>query len=194
MVNWIRIIYPCGLNKGFSSKFHVGSIVRQETPEEGQRMHRPTHCEYSNKDEDNSLNTLNDKNYQDSFQKFRQLKKLFVSSLNIKSNLSIKFKEFETFPLPCNSNKWNHLTLCKKMSSGLFKNVIYKMCLEIIYSIYMYKKYLALNNLQWLICHKTKPCNPRGNNFSGVATIFLTMTNFPFWIIILPPPQKKWGK
>ena len=21
----------------------------------------------------------------------------------------------------------------------------------------MYKKYLALNNLQWLICHKTKP-------------------------------------
>ena len=31
------------------------------------------------------------------------------------------------------------------------------MCLEIIYSIYMYKEYLALNNLQWLICHKTQP-------------------------------------
>ena len=30
------------------------------------------------------------------------------------------------------------------------------MCLEIIYSIYMYEKDLALNNLQWLICHKTK--------------------------------------
>ena len=28
---------------------------------------------------------------------------------------------------------------------------IYKMCLEIIYI------YLALNNLQWLICHKTQP-------------------------------------
>ena len=28
---------------------------------------------------------------------------------------------------------------------------------EIIYLIYMNKKYLALNNLQWLICHKTKP-------------------------------------
>ena len=26
----------------------------------------------------------------------------------------------------------------------------------IIYLIYMYKKDLALNNLQWLICHKTK--------------------------------------
>ena len=26
-----------------------------------------------------------------------------------------------------------------------------------IYSIYMYKEDLALNNLQWLICHKTKP-------------------------------------
>ena len=26
-----------------------------------------------------------------------------------------------------------------------------------IYLIYMYKEDLALNNLQWLICHKTKP-------------------------------------
>ena len=43
------------------------------------------------------------------------------------------------------------------MSSGSFKNVINKICLEIIYVIYRYKKDLALNNLQWLICHKTKP-------------------------------------
>ena len=28
------------------------------------------------------------------------------------------------------------------------------MCLEIIYLKYIYKKNLALNNLQWLICHK----------------------------------------
>ena len=34
------------------------------------------------------------------------------------------------------------------MSSGSFKNVIYKMCLEIIYPMYVYKKNLALNNLQ----------------------------------------------
>ena len=45
--------------------------------------------------------------------------------------------------------------LCEKMSSGSFKNSIPKMCLEIIYSIYMYKKDLALDDLQWLICHKT---------------------------------------
>ena len=43
------------------------------------------------------------------------------------------------------------------MSSGSFKNVIYKMCYEIIYLIDMYKEDLALNNLQWLICHKTQP-------------------------------------
>ena len=43
------------------------------------------------------------------------------------------------------------------MCSGSFKNVIYKMCLETIYLTYMYKKDLALNNLQWFICHKTKP-------------------------------------
>ena len=43
------------------------------------------------------------------------------------------------------------------MSPGLFKNVIYKMYLDIIYLIYMYKEELASNNIQWLICHKTKP-------------------------------------
>ena len=43
------------------------------------------------------------------------------------------------------------------MTPGSFENFIYKMCLEIIYSMYMYKKDLVLNNLQWLICHKTKP-------------------------------------
>ena len=39
------------------------------------------------------------------------------------------------------------------MSFCLFENVIDKMCLEIIYLIYMYKKGLALNSLQRLICH-----------------------------------------
>ena len=45
----------------------------------------------------------------------------------------------------------------KKTSSGSFKNVIYKMGLEIMYLIYIDKKDLALDNLQWLICHKTQP-------------------------------------
>ena len=31
------------------------------------------------------------------------------------------------------------------------------MCIEIIYLMYMYKKDVALNNQQWLICHKTQP-------------------------------------
>ena len=31
------------------------------------------------------------------------------------------------------------------------------MCLEIIYSIYMRKKDLELNYLQWLVCLKIKP-------------------------------------
>ena len=43
------------------------------------------------------------------------------------------------------------------MNPGLFEKVIYKMCSQIIYLIYMYKEDLALNNLQWLICHKTQP-------------------------------------
>ena len=39
-------------------------------------------------------------------------------------------------------------TVYKGMSLGSFKNVINKMCLQIIYLIYTYKQYLALNNLQ----------------------------------------------
>ena len=35
---------------------------RQETPEEGRRTYRPKCCEFNNKNEDNSLKTLNDKN------------------------------------------------------------------------------------------------------------------------------------
>ena len=42
------------------------------------------------------------------------------------------------------------------MSSGSFKNVIHKMCLEMISLIHIcIKKDLVLNNLQRLICHKT---------------------------------------
>ena len=43
------------------------------------------------------------------------------------------------------------------MRWGEFENVICKMCLQITYLIYMYKKDLVLNELQWLICHKAKP-------------------------------------
>ena len=43
------------------------------------------------------------------------------------------------------------------MSSDLFKNVISKICLQIIALIHIYKQDLVLNNLQWLICLKTHP-------------------------------------
>ena len=55
------------------------------------------------------------------------------------------------------SNSWNHLTLCKEISTGSFKNVINKMFTTHMYLIYMYKEDMALNNLQCLICHKTQP-------------------------------------
>ena len=48
------------------------SRVRQ-TPEEGRRIYLPKRCGNSNKDEDSSLKSLNDKNHQASSQKFRQL-------------------------------------------------------------------------------------------------------------------------
>ena len=44
------------------------------------------------------------------------------------------------------SNTRNHLTVYKNMSSDPFKSVNNKMCLRLIYFIYMYKEDLALNN------------------------------------------------
>ena len=61
MANGIRTGGPCGFNKEHSSKFCEGSRVRQ-TPEEGRRTYWPKRGN-NNKDEDNSLKTLNDKNY-----------------------------------------------------------------------------------------------------------------------------------
>ena len=43
------------------------------------------------------------------------------------------------------------------MSLGSSKNVINNMFINHIYLIYVYKKDLALNNLQWLTCPKTQP-------------------------------------
>ena len=60
MANGTRTGDPCGFNKGRSSKFPEGSRVRQ-TPEKGRRTYRPKRCGNNNKDEDNSLKTLNDK-------------------------------------------------------------------------------------------------------------------------------------
>ena len=72
MSNGIITGDPRGFNKGRSSKFSEGSRVRQ-TPEEGRRTYPPKRCRRNNKEEDNSLKTLNDKNHQASSQKFRQL-------------------------------------------------------------------------------------------------------------------------
>ena len=61
MANGIRTGDHRGFSKGRSSKFRVGARVRQ-TPEEGRRTYRPKRCGNNNKDEDNSPETLSDKN------------------------------------------------------------------------------------------------------------------------------------
>ena len=62
MVNGIRTIYTCGLNKEFSLKFCMGSPVWHQILEEGPRRYRLKCCEYNNEGEDNSPNSLSDKN------------------------------------------------------------------------------------------------------------------------------------
>ena len=60
MAYGIRTGNSRGFNKRRSSKFHEGSRVRQ-TPEEGQKTYQLKRCRNNNKDEDDSLKTLNDK-------------------------------------------------------------------------------------------------------------------------------------
>ena len=81
MASRIKIRDPRGLSKGLSSKFHVGFRV-QQTPEEGRRTYLLKRCGNNDKDEDNCLKTLNDKN-QASSQEFRQL----ISSVEITINM-----------------------------------------------------------------------------------------------------------
>ena len=50
-------------------------------------------------------------------------------------------------------NTWKHLTVCKRVSLGSFGNVF----INYLLLRYKYNEDLALNNLEWLICHKTKP-------------------------------------
>ena len=69
MVNGIKTIYTYEVNKRFNSKICVGSQVRCNTPEEGRRTSWLKSCMY-NEENENSLNILSDKNYQDSSQKF----------------------------------------------------------------------------------------------------------------------------
>ena len=69
MANRIRIADPHGFNKGRNSTFREGFRVQQK-PKEGRRTYRPKRCANNNKDEDDSLKTLNDKNHQASSQKF----------------------------------------------------------------------------------------------------------------------------
>ena len=54
------------------------------------------------------------------------------------------------------SNTWNQIIVCKIWASAYLKMLstkrVYK---SYIFNIYIYKEDLALNNLQWLTCHKT---------------------------------------
>ena len=60
--------------------------------------------------------------------------------------------------LVLDSNTWNHLTVGSQMNFGSLKNgYLRAVRLQIIYFIYMYKKDLALSNLQELMCRKTQP-------------------------------------
>ena len=57
----------------------------------------------------------------------------------------------------CNVAILETIEAWEKYNSASFKDVIKKMFTNPIFLIYMYKEDLALNNLQWLICHKTQP-------------------------------------
>ena len=105
MASGIKTGNPRGFNKGHSSKFRVGSRVRQ-TPDEGRRIYWPKRCSNNNKDKDNNPKTLNDKNHQASSQKSWQL----IISLSKQNN----FYMFKITHMPFNKLKsWSLIFLFK---------------------------------------------------------------------------------
>ena len=53
------------------------------------------------------------------------------------------------------SNTRNYLIVCKKKNQACFRMLSTKCTYHIFYIyVYKYKEDLALNNQQWLICHK----------------------------------------
>ena len=95
MAKGIRTGDPRGFNKGCSSMVHESSRV-WPTPE-GRRTYRPKRCGNSNKDEDNSLKTLNDINQQASSQKFRQLINWWFPKKYLKKKLYHSYMFFVFF-------------------------------------------------------------------------------------------------
>ena len=41
----------------------------------------------------------------------------------------------------------------------------------------MYKEHMALNNLQWLICHKTQPNQAKPNHIESSYQLFAQISN-----------------
>ena len=113
MVNGIRTGDSRGFNKGRSSKFRVGSRVRQ-TAEEGRRTYRPKRWGNNNKDEDNSPKTFDDENHQASSQKFRQLIKE-IKKINLLSSFV-----FFTRIKQCISN-WQSRSVTQISLESIFK-------------------------------------------------------------------------
>ena len=66
------------------------------------------------------------------------------------------------------------------MNSGSFKNN--KICSQSYkYQIYLYQQDLALNNLQWLICHKTNAPNQKKWVCPGYDTTPHPIMRLQFW-------------
>ena len=57
--------------------------------------------------------------------------------------------------LVLHSNTWNHLTICRQMSSGSFKNVNYKLCIYKLY-VCMYVYIYVYIDFSFLVGPKEK--------------------------------------
>ena len=94
MANGIRTGDLRGFNKGCSSKFHDGSRVRH-TPEEGRRTYRPKRYRNNNKDEDNSPNTLNDKNVTEILTKKKKTTTIKTMLLKVENLVMLTIKRMK---------------------------------------------------------------------------------------------------
>ena len=152
-------VAPRGFNKGRSSKFRVGSRVRQ-THEEGRRTYRPKRCGNNNKDEDISPKTLSDKIIK---LHLKNSDNLFIHIYQIcmicKSVLLIKFLN-EPMLILLHTVKWFQVLLCITSNSITHQSFVYTLLkdqtllfLTILFSI-SHLFALSLNAKQFYLTHR----------------------------------------
>ena len=113
---------------------------------------------------------------------------LIIQITNVKKQYLKPFHYVQIELLGFDSNTWNHFTVCKQMSSCSLKKLCTNYSLK-NYIQYVYEQDLALNNPQWLICHKTQLNHSSLGVWAMWSIPSLPLLSVPLWPWVVAPAK-----